>query len=352
MAPSTRVMTRSVRMNVAPAMVRSARAPRSKARALRLGGDRSDRRGRAETKVDVEDVRAHDVAHRDVGVTAQRGDHARHQLGQRRPDRHDGQPHQTVAHAEGASHPHGPSHEQLPSHQQHAETEHCDDGRSRLAAARRRARGLARAGCGDRVETRDGDDRRNASRPHHPRRVPRGDEQQASRLQRLHRTVERQQRQERRAQEQHRELAPTQRPVDARWLHERSDAEDETNVGDVRADDVAHRDVAMSAQRRLNADDDLGSRGAIGDHREPDDHLGDAQRERQARCPGDEPLGAKVEQQAPSEKLDRDHHGWACTVLRFRPARSLELAPRWFQPARTSRSSARWAQERPACFER
>jgi hypothetical protein len=86
---------------------------------------------------------------------------------------------------------------------------------------------------------------------------------------------------------------------------QRAGADDQADVSDVRADHIAHRDIGVARERRLQADQQLRRGCAIGDNRQADHNWRDAQRLRQTRCAFHQPIAAK--KQTCQTDCDPDH---------------------------------------------
>jgi hypothetical protein len=105
--------------------------------------------------------------------------------------------------------------------------------------------------------------------------------------------------------EQHRDLAADDPAVDRRRRDQRGDPEDQADVGGARADHDPQRDPLVVGERRLGRDGELGGRGAVRDHGQPDDQRLDAERPRDLRRAADQPLRSPVQDRDPGDQAQR-----------------------------------------------
>ena len=96
---------------------------------------------------------------------------------------------------------------------------------------------------------------------------------------------------------------------------ERAQAQDERDVGDVRADDVTQRHRAQPVEGRTGADDQFGHRRADGDHRQPDEEGRHAQPQRNRRAAAHERFRPRVQQGDPEKKSDEKHRKMELVVI-------------------------------------
>jgi hypothetical protein len=83
--------------------------------------------------------------------------------------------------------------------------------------------------------------------------------------------------------------------VDREGTDERGDAEDEADVGDVRADDGPEAEGGRVARTREHRDEQFGSGRGEGDDGDADDGRTEADTERESDGPANERLGAEIE---------------------------------------------------------
>jgi hypothetical protein len=120
--------------------------------------------------------------------------------------------------------------------------------------------------------------------------------------------VQRQQRNGQRGGRHQRHLAGRQPPLRAERADGGGQPQDQKQVGNVGADDVAERHVRGSAGSGQDADHQLRRRGAEGHHRQSHDHRRHPERGRQARGTAYEQLAAREQRREPGaegEKLER-----------------------------------------------
>jgi hypothetical protein len=82
----------------------------------------------------------------------------------------------------------------------------------------------------------------------------------------------------------------------------RSAAPNQPDVRDIRADDIAERQLTVSSNRTLHANDDLARRRSICDHGEAHENLWDTEGQSESGRASHEPLGTEVEEQPPANE--------------------------------------------------
>ena len=96
-----------------------------------------------------------------------------------------------------------------------------------------------------------------------------------------------------REEDHDRNLAPQQNRFDAQRRDQAGRAQNQANVGDVGADHVANRQIALAHQRRLKADEQFWHGGADGDECERDHEYGHAKGHGQIRGAPHQPVAAE-----------------------------------------------------------
>ena len=103
------------------------------------------------------------------------------------------------------------------------------------------------------------------------------------------------------------------------------DAEDQENVGDVGADDIADRDAGQAVDGRLQTHHQFGRRGAVGDDGHADDHRRDLQSARESYCAAHQIFGSEQQQDEAADELQSRNHG-LCSGTRHGGTRVLVSA--------------------------
>ena len=96
-------------------------------------------------------------------------------------------------------------------------------------------------------------------------------------------------------QQHDRDVARHHAVRDSQGAEQRRRAQDETDIGQVGSEHVAHQQAAVALQRGVDRDDQLGRRGAQSDQCEADDDRADAHRRGDAGGTPHQPLGTEVE---------------------------------------------------------
>ncbi len=103
-------------------------------------------------------------------------------------------------------------------------------------------------------------------------------------------------------------------------------AQDQEQVADIAADDVADGDAGRAPERRLQADEQLRHGGAVGDHGEPDDERRDAEPRGKLHRPPHQELRPAQKKHEAAEQLQVDHEGSDRVTGRGRPTAYVKLS--------------------------